>query len=130
MKANELRLGNWVVANELYEGKEFRINEIRADEVNKYIVFFKTSYEPGEYIADISPILLTEKWLLRFGFAITGPHATLNSPFVELFNGPDGWEWDFDGLSIAACKYVHSLQNLFYALTGEELKEKQPTSGL
>lgn len=71
---------------------------------------------------DMSPIPLTEEWLLKMGFEKDGEGDwqkgdfafTLGSEGLKLF-----MEYGFINPPI---KFVHQLQNLFYCLTGEELK--------
>jgi hypothetical protein len=73
------------------------------------------------------PIPLTKKWFLDFGFRMR-----LTDAFVLPIYS-NGISWDFI-LEIenkffvfdnfAKIKYVHQLQNLFFAITGEELTIK------
>jgi hypothetical protein len=109
MKANELRVGNWV---ELY---------------GSLTVIHRTDFaickcHHGIAVDKGNPITLTEDWFKKFGF--------------ELFGKDDPWDmyWTHKALvgSIdnvsriynlgrIQIKYVHQLQNLFFAMTGEEL---------
>lgn len=123
IQANELRIGNLV----LMDGKEVGIiSEIRSNhskviyqgEVNGNI---STRFSLIEFIR-LEPIPLTEEWLVRFGF-----RKTFDSPFED-------FEWSDNNLQLSEkfdcylgkftqpIKYVHNLQNLYFALTGEELK--------
>ena len=75
------------------------------------------------------PIPLTEEWLLKFGFdEITPKYYVLNidenNSFTYYYTFSGGfWHFEFEGISIKI-KYVHQLQNLYFALTGEELTIK------
>jgi hypothetical protein len=122
MKANELRIGNW-----LYSGitKEDFI-------IDGYDIL---NIDEGDDDGKTKPIKLTEEWLVKFGFEkrITVGHS------VQYFIGknPVTHDWLFDILWLEGystpfyrngfhkIKHVHQLQNLYFALTGEELKIKQ-----
>lgn len=114
MKAQELRLGNLIYNSvgivtdvTLLCGKIISISDSK--KVNE---------------ADATPIPLTEKWLLKFGFRNNGQNM------YDL----DGWipclremrlkeaRW-YQVYNVADCgiAYVHELQNLYFALTGKEL---------
>ena len=78
-------------------------------------------------------IPLTEDWLLKFGFEkflnqykkITdvSKDTFKNIPFIILFLDN---QFQYDDLRLRTnIKYVHQLQNLYFALTGEELTIKQ-----
>lgn len=78
---------------------------------------------------EIEPIILTEEWLIRFGFTINKhDSASLSYDEVNSFI-IEKWEaWHFTGGE--GCKfskeiiYVHQLQNIFFSLTGQELRQK------
>ena len=114
MKANELRIGNI-------------INHITGEITVKSDDFEHIEKDPCEYMG----IELTEDWLIRFGF-INSPYGhTINDTMMKLFKfnkafymrwvvDPSGerTNWQY----ITSFQYVHQLQNLYFALTGEELK--------
>jgi len=114
MKASELRIGNYVKYLTLNGNSEILANGI-------YL------FELGEL--ELGPILLTKEWLLKFGFykelrdsGEAGFFMSKNDCNVIIKDFGDGfifiWELSFMGKPI---KYVHQLQNLYFALTGEEL---------
>lgn len=117
MEANELRIGNWVKCSEIVDVDKTR--EISCWDFGTYL-----STDPEYYI----PIPLTEEWLRSFGF-VNGTteklkevtHASIQYSAIEkmyhLYLG-------HHSLSVYL-KYVHQLQNLYFALTGEELTIKQ-----
>jgi len=122
MKASELRLGNLVM-----DGKDI-------EQVNARMIDMLVKIE-----ADFDPIPLTEEWLLKFGFDKVGIALTsiaiapLNLPCT--FNLPNTPFSFCQGKLILTTgtgdfcvniEYVHQLQNLYFALTGEELKQQEP----
>lgn len=125
MKANELRIGNIVKdAKQDYQGV---VTGILSDYLAQ--VTYPSGVTAKEYPEELAPIPLTEDWLLRAGFerdrtlsGISFHNFRFND--IELY-APDkeGWcaaycSYDIFKLSI---KYVHQLQNLYFALTGDEL---------
>jgi hypothetical protein len=102
MKANELRVGNWIIG---CNGKYFQIFEDGME-----ILMGARNY------GDFDPIPLTPEILEKAGF-----EKGLNGYF---FRG--GVEYNLkrhmlEGFGYCEILYVHQLQNLYYALTGEEL---------
>ena len=109
MKANELRIGNWV----LNQGEPI---ELTKQKFKMAVISFNCQ--------EIKPIPLTEEWLVRFGFKkrkcgnyIWWIHARIQFT--------DKMELLIDGNLWIEIESVHQLQNLYFALTGEELKTKQ-----
>lgn len=103
MKAQELRIGNLVL---LPNGNECKI------ERNDF------QYNSGlSNIEDYQPIPLTKKWLLDFGFK-RGVDFWFNGDVI-LDISPEGLSYRFHYNIIL---HVHQLQNLYFALTGEELQ--------
>ncbi|MBP1165050.1 hypothetical protein JOE44_001934 [Chryseobacterium sp. PvR013] len=104
MEASELRIGNFVE----YNGFVRNIVSLNlGTEVNAL------------------PIPLTEEWLLKFGFikVLDYPCFRLEGLQIE-FNGFDS-QWGSGLLDEkTVIKYVHQLQNLFFALKGKELTIK------
>lgn len=81
-------------------------------------------------IADLSPIPLTEEWLVKFGFEIETKYShsmgykknyKVYRKDLFTYNGIQAaWWFDNKVLRIQP-EYAHQLQNLFHTLTGEEL---------
>lgn len=111
------------------ESKSFRIGNItnfgKVIEINT--VSFYVRDEEGTEVksswADVKPILITEEWLVKIGYEKT-PSGTYLQP------NSGNFIWFEQGLKCCIAgeyypeniKYVHQLQNLYFALTGEELK--------
>jgi len=115
MKASELRIGNWV--DLVGSNSSFQIDTIYDNE-----------------LSGIEPIPLTEEWLERFGFELPA-HTWIGNKFhlTEYGEGskhPNGGIWvvamNKNNAIISEIKYVHQLQNLYHALTGEELTYEKP----
>ena len=114
MKANELRIRNYVIDN-------------RDDSIHKVTGGTIHSYEFSN--KDIlKPIPLTEDWLLKFGF---DKHSI--NPFwfrkkqlcISLVGKVELTSWDMQIFKIdTEINHVHQLQNLYFALTGCELEIK------
>ena len=133
---NELRLGNWIESdNTEYDSKkkelvtsrvQFQINESQMRNI------FNT------YKTEFDFIQLTEQWLKDFGFEVNGRYIyQIELPkgrFLErmLWNKKtsifavsckDKYEYE-----IARILYIHTLQNLYFALTGKELTKDDNTN--
>jgi hypothetical protein len=120
MKANELRVGNLV----FFRGREIVVHA-------KLLV----SIEEKEYEDDyIQPIPLTLEILTKCGFEKDDDAGNWNSPKHDIYRVGSfkvgikedfiGWynQVDDDFYSyFVQVKHLHQLQNLVYALTGEEL---------
>jgi hypothetical protein len=111
MNPTDLRIGNLVLI-----GKEVNILEL---------VDFADIYE-NNTIIHFEPIPLTEEWLLNMGFdkAINGWFCSKEYLWLMQNKLNNQWFANVNGIGNIDCKridYVHSLQNLYFALTGEEL---------
>lgn len=110
MKASELRIGNWIMSD-----------ECGFTTVNGSLIQFLET--PKSLVTGfVEPIPLTEEWLLKFGFEYDGCEwfdfksvgISLNNKRATQQNGEYYNQLRFPD-------YVHQLQNLYFALTGEEL---------
>ena len=132
MTANELRIGNLIIGTNVYEGKVLTFERFNSD---LDVIFFSdgSKWDSGEFIEDIKPIPLTEEWLLKFGFI--RHHSDYSNGIIYIKNVPDNTEFEWgvypnelgSGIQIKnriLLHYVHQLQNLYFALTGEELTFK------
>jgi hypothetical protein len=124
MKANELRIGNYYscASNEgiIYP-------KVKAIQYNE---FGFLSDIDGTNFEICKPIQITEQWLLWFGFEkskeqiheydyFKGRYSIFRNSLNEFnfnFLNPGDWYMEI--------KYIHQLQNLYFALTGEELTVK------
>jgi len=135
MKARELRIGNWLK----WIGKEIQVKGLHDESV-----FTSDSHEVEQGSVYLEPISLDESWLEKFGFE----KDILESGVVKhtkYFKGRTQWEGGLklhdhgtdswfpsivEGHSHYCAlghlvKHVHQLQNLYFVLSGEELKLKE-----
>ena len=122
MKIQELRIGNLIYlidrSNEVHLTVEipFVVAEITQKSVKAY-PFKEHLYQVLKYeefsIRDIQPIPLTEEWLLRF---------KLKNNYIFYCRITDnGYEVYYRREFTTKIHYVHQLQNLYFALTNQEL---------
>lgn len=120
MEAKELRIGNILIDR---ENRLCKVEELSKGEFRAPAIYGGLTSLPN------SPIPLTEEWLVKFGF-----EKVIGWDDMEFWRRPDwrkcgfsllkqlqGYEDDGYGKILP---YVHSLQNLYFALTGEELTIK------
>lgn len=123
IQSNELRVGNDITMN----GQIITVS---------FSTFLNVERFPERY----EPILLTEEWLSKFGFyfviAINNRYLKDYGAFyftIMIMNDDKSYQVSLsnhekrEGESISVVglgiiKYVHQLQNLYFALTNEELK--------
>lgn len=132
MNKRELRIGNYVkpLVGELEHVMcvEWIGWKIGGDLIDENYEEFLSSFQELKH-EDVEPIYLTEEWLLKFGFedACNGFNDYCNDRFticVEKVNGETIITMYIADCVINTIKYVHQLQNLYFALTGEELTIK------
>ena len=125
MTARELRIGNYIDRNGLMEVRVISQSGVKIyDHVNN--IFPPTFFDFDE---NIKPIPLTEEWLLKFGFKKDGTnyqkgwfylHGNNRTGTIDfLLNEPYSNKYNATVL-----QFVHQLQNLYFALTGNELTIK------
>lgn len=123
MKVTELRVENLVK----YDGRIFRIHSL----AEEYPTLDTTEFGIG--VVDwnnLNPVELTEEWLLKLGFK--------SNPYIDMYelgcfdiycDKTSGILrlWCEINDRIVELKTVHHLQNLYFAITGEELELKLKT---
>lgn len=123
MRATELRIGNlfyYHIKNNLDERKEWdEVGQIDYEDLKTLTEFDNNS----EY----KPIPLTEEWLLKFGFKKNykrGYILKINS-FLRIAGFqtiPHLYLEYEENYCLVTLEYVHQLQNLYFALTENELE--------
>lgn len=121
MKATELRIGNYIKNN----GKIVEVDYLTPTSIGYENGKFSTSTFNSE-VMHYEPIPLTEEWLLKLGFEkITGCNVIENcyckngySVSFDKCGSISFWVSDDKTIII---EFIHTLQNLYFTLTGEEL---------
>ena len=121
MKANELRIGNYVDFyghQHIVEGVSKRLRP----DCGYYELSMIDMPQKGFHL---KPIPLTEEWLLKFGFIEDGNTKNLFNNFGVYFQRLDNklYLMSEDG-GKRHIEFVHTAQNIHFALTGEELEIK------
>jgi len=126
MKATELRIGNYY--NYINGTKVARLS------FEDFEIAVQCDLIPG-YFDDLDPIPLTTEWLEKFGFENLGhgmEKSTAPDYIIRLILSQGDYYPQIDKLPELSSenmqsvptnriKHVHQLQNLYHALTGEEL---------
>lgn len=135
IQANELRIGNWVKQHDV---TVYTSNILKPELIGQRIIEPKFNYcqieywhleemSPGNFsYYEYLPIPLTPEILEKCGFKFDKepPYSTdqygINSTYDE---SPFHCYWDGSKLTYQGwhISYLHSLQNLYFALTGTEL---------
>lgn len=128
MDANELRIGNWVRYKDSKE--KVKVLQIRRDGSHQLSGYNLCTTYYSEVIGEYEPIPLTEEILLKCGFELTEECKMTDK--VKIFElGDYGVKTWYDDTCVffkdvtpikTNLKHLHQLQNLYFAITGEELK--------
>lgn len=125
METSELRRGNYVSRKDIGNGSE-RIEIVLEIYKTKLLTSGAVSVIVNKN--EIKPIPLTEEWLLKFGFENLNYGWYLNK--IKLFDysykkGSINLKINSFDVPSTQIKYVHQLQNLFFALAEQELTIKK-----
>lgn len=125
MKVNELRIGNLIEYCDFPNKGNIAVG---------HTLFTNCFNDPNYLEYFYKPIPLTKEWLIEFGFKYKNPGS----------GGQDQWSgygfWSFNDVHFLGIKdgkilyfnrdrrtqiaYVHQLQNLYYAISGQEITIK------
>ena len=109
MKAKELRIGTW-----------YQVMTIGGYWHNRTMTVENLQSIDGCSIDVAKPIPLTEEWLKRFGFGLCEHRGYVKGEFYI------GLSFNFySDMASFKVNSVHQLQNLYFALTGEELNQNK-----
>ena len=127
IKANELRIGNYIGKNG-WPG-HLIVTSIQSRKNNAYITVAVLDGRQSFFRVDsFNPIPLTEKWLLDFGLEETKKNRyLLDDDYDVVFDGENYYfriGTYMDNPPSVKIKHVHQLQNLYFAPTGKELTLK------
>jgi hypothetical protein len=121
MELKDLRIGNkihGIVEDETIECTVLAIDSVGVAEQS---IWVETVNSEHEYFDEFKPILLTEDWLVKFGFKREvgwDGFIFYAKDQVEIYITTDD---KFLNELDTEVKHVHQLQNLFHSLTGKEL---------
>jgi hypothetical protein len=119
IQANELRIGNFVLA----KGEWIEIFSITEDGSGGYGYNSLQGGMPNFYSCD--PISLTPEILERCGLKNDDGYYHNEDYSFSIEERGNEYFYEYDGRNIGkGCKYLHQLQNLYFALTSEELEVK------
>lgn len=132
LKAKDLRIGNliYICGNTLDTYQTYYPRVVSVDIIRE--ISEENEERPDAMLSAFNPIPLTEDWLVKFGFEkskarIIGNRYTFGinprtEDYIIIINQVDTTKQEFFYQnSFFDIKYVHQLQNLYYALTGTEL---------
>ena len=119
IKENELRIGNFYEWSDDDEKDLYRIEDAYS------------LYEKSKIINELIPVELTPEWLIKFGFKKIDCHRFKLKPskfdwyYTYSFHD-NAFRFHVHNtiVCISVIFYVHQLQNLYFALIGEELELK------
>ena len=112
IKANEIRIGNFV----------------KLQGVDKPFKVFVIDTTESSTFTKAEPIPLTEEWLIKFGWlwneecnSYECKDIRMNLAYKDVNCGYEMFNYVTKSLITKRIFYVNQLQNLYFALTGEEL---------
>jgi hypothetical protein len=133
MEARELRIGSYVGCKVSNDSGIYEVCALPkwTYESSQPVMINRCGYETHP-IEKLKPIPLSEEWMLKFGFKDDEPHSYINldehgvmsiqfdqyRKIISLFTTGAHYY-------LPEIKYVHQLQNLYTALTGNELEIKK-----
>lgn len=121
--ANELRIGNKIIFGE-------RIINVTYHDIRNILKMIALDGKVSEY--ELIP--LTEEWLIKMSLAkgvckneyiIDTDKSKYNQIYLLATKHDNKIDIWFNDDAMTTIKYVHQLQNLYFALTGEELTIKE-----
>lgn len=125
VKAKELRIGNWINECEMsYLGTKVTIEH--NDKIIQDAFDLQTIEETPELFKYIQ---LSPDWAIKLGFKKEGDYYVIDTPLLQIkleFCDDDKIDVYIyqDGKPVFYCRwieYVHTIQNLYFALTDTEL---------
>jgi len=115
MEAKELRINNYYLSTKFNTPVKCSIEDFY-----NLCVDCDGAELDSDIIGNVfKPIPLTEEWRLKAGFVNDKLKAAHNT--IIWYNNHIGIKGMLGVVKPVECKYVHQLQNLFFALTGTEL---------
>jgi hypothetical protein len=125
MEVKDLRIGNYIQYKKGHLSKVDCIDIM--DEFGTVTVSgLDSKYIDGSYsLEHFEPIPLTEEWLIKFGYDdLSDRNENVIAYAKDSVHTKGFWFRPIDGYT-RKLEYVHQLQNLYHALTGNELEIKE-----
>lgn len=120
MKSNEIRIGNLCLKQEeIYSITALDILNIEeCEDRNSFHGFI--------------PIVIEKEWINKFKFTFNEKNnewwkaSLIGSRIIKIYfeTGVNQFAFTINAMQFKEIKYIHQLQNLYFALTGEELTIK------
>jgi len=133
MKPEELRIGNYVTwADQDITTSDSVLTVIGI--VLNDTIWLEWEWEDGTNdntdcgIDSIKPIPITEQWLIDFGFRFEQTINSWTNGYYDILITNNGKFIIDEIYNCPEIEHIHQLQNLYFALTGEELQLKQSTT--
>ena len=125
IESKELRIGNYV------HEKDYGLRKVvKIDNRDGHDNLYRDAYGDASG-GIIKPIPLTEEWLVKFGILTFKDISNDKDKGSIYFDSDTNSFYIYSGMGSyesygfeVKCEYVHQLQNLYFALTGEELTIK------
>lgn len=133
MNAQELMIGRYYSAAIEFSGSasaKLLMNDAREFEMtkDKLILILQLGLE-----SFVKPILFTEEWLKKFGWRIPQfqrHYARDQNDWHQISMIHGKWYYFVSWYQKHEIRFVHQLQNLYYALTGTELTISEKTANI
>lgn len=136
MEAKELRLGNYVIVNHKWDRNSL-VDWIGKESIECLFLDGMAEDMSTGIISSperVLPIPITEEWLFKLGFEksdsnyggyLSAPDREGSSIRIRVMSTNDFYYSPNELAKPVFIKSVHQLQNLYFALTGEELTVKE-----
>lgn len=129
LKASTLRLGNLinVGGSSIDTYQTYKPQKVTIELLREILV--ENLERPDAVLSVFQPIELTNRWLSRLGFRTTRQQDVYGKNRLRIWGNLAGLtEADSPAAHYIpnAIKYVHELQNLYFAMYGEELTLNDP----
>ena len=117
VNANELRIGNWLEYHLYGEKCVQQIDQFDFEFISEGI------------LRCANPIQLSKDWLIKFGFLkiadLNNSYVFPSQEFGYTIIGNDKGGWFMMFFNTIKIEYVHQIQNIYFAITGQELTLNQ-----
>ena len=133
LKASELRIGNWIQDSNA-KGRSCRVLRLNSGSEFPITYHYEKAFEYSPRLGEgLEGIPISEEWLVKFGFEKSGSIYYSKLEFTVYFDSIhelavtiEVKDVDYQ-IYLKTIQFVHQLQNLYIALTSEELQLKPQT---